>query len=283
MRESIKDKVAMVGAGCTKFGERWEAGIDDLIKEAAVAACQDAGVEIKDIQAMWVGTFRGSQQNAAAGSTGMIVSAALQTQYIPITRVENACGSGIESMRGATYGIASKAYDLTMAIGVEKLKDTGFAGLGTMYPGKWEPVYGAFGSGPGRYAMNATAYFAKYGLTMEEGKRMLAEISVKSHYYGARNPRAHLRREVTVEAAMNAPMIAWPLGLYDCCGVTDGAAACILCPAEEAKRYRDDYVTIKGFGIATSPGWGKERDDYDFTYWDATQAAAKQAYAEAGI
>ena len=283
MRESIKDKVAVVGVGCTRFGERWDTGIEDLITEAATEACEDAGVEINDIQAIWVGTFRGSQQNPAAGCTGLIVSSALQTQFVPVTRVENACGSGQESMRGATYSIASKAYDLVLAIGVEKLKDAGFPGLGVMYPGKWEPVYAAFGSGPGRYAMAATAYFAKYGLSYEEGKRMLAEISVKSHYYGARNPRAHLRREVTVETAMNAPMIAWPLGLYDCCGVTDGAAAAVLVPTEEAKRYRDDYVTIKGFGVGTSPGWFKERTDFDFTHWLATEAAARQAYAEAGI
>ncbi|OIP26622.1 MAG: acetyl-CoA acetyltransferase [Chloroflexi bacterium CG_4_9_14_3_um_filter_45_9] len=283
MRESIKDKVAIVGAGCTKFGERWDAGIDDMIKEAATEACEDVGVEIKDIQAIWVGTFRGSQQSGGVAPTGLVVSSALQTQYIPVTRVENACGSGQEAMRGATYGIASKVYDLVMAIGVEKLKDTGFGGLGTMYPGRWEPVYGAFGTGPGRYAMAATAYFAKYGLPPEEGKRILAEISVKSHHYGVHNPKAHLRREITVEDVIKAPIIAWPLGLYDCCGVTDGAAACILCPAEEARKYRDDYVTIKGFGIATSPGWGKEREDYDFTWWDATEAAARQAYAEAGI
>jgi len=283
MRESIKDKVAIVGAGCSKFGERWDTGIEGLIKEAALEACEDAGVELKDIQAIWVGTFRGSQQNPGAAPTGLVVSSVLQTQYIPVTRVENACGSGQEAMRGATYGVASKVYDLVMAIGVEKLKDTGFGGLGVMYPGKWEPVYGALGTPPGRYAMAATAYFAKYGLSPEEGKRILAEISVKSHHYGMHNPKAHLRREITVEDVIKAPIIAWPLGLYDCCGVTDGAAACILCPVEEAKKYRHDYVTIKGFGLATSPGWGKEREDYDFTWWDATEAAARQAYAEAGI
>jgi len=283
VRESLKDKVALVGAGCSKFGERWDAGIDVMIKEAALAACADAGVEIKDIQAIWVGTFRGSQQSAGAAPTGLIVSSALQTQYIPVTRVENACGSGIDSLRAATYGVASKAYDLVMALGVEKLKDTGFGGLGAIWPGKWEPVYGALGTAPGRYAMAATAYFTKYGFSPEEGKRMLAEISVKSHYYGARNPLAHLRREITVEEAMNAPIVAWPLGLYDCCGVTDGAAACILCPAEEAKRFNDNHINIKGFGVATSPGWQKERDDYDFTWWDATEKAARQAYMEAGI
>lgn len=283
MIESIKDKVAIVGMGCTKFGERWDADIRDMIVEAAFEACEDAGVELKDIQAIWLGTEFGSQVQEGGLPTGILLSSALQTQYVPVTRVENACATGAESLRGATYSIAAKAYDLVMALGVEKLKDTGFGGLGGSSPGRLEPVYGAFGTPPGRYAMAATAYFAKYRLTPEEGKRILAEISVKSHYYGARNPKAHLRREITVEQAMNAPMIAWPLGLYDCCGVTDGASAAILCPAEDAKKFRQDYVTIKGFGIGTSPGWGKEREDFDFTYWDATQAAARLAYAEAGI
>ena len=283
MAEGIKDKVAIVGMGCTRFGERWDADIKDLIVEATYEACADAGVEIKDIQAIWLGTQWGSQLVEGGVVTGTLLSSALQTQYVPVTRVENACGTGAESLRGATYALAAKASDLVLAVGVEKLKDMGFGGLPSVWIGRWEPVYGAFGTGPGRYAMAATAYFAKYGLTPEQGKKILAEISVKSHYYGARNPKAHLRREVTVDQVLNAPMIAWPLGLFDCCGVTDGASAAILCRTEDAKKYRKDYVPIKGFGIAASPGWGKERIDYDFTYWDATQAAARYAYAEAGI
>jgi acetyl-CoA C-acetyltransferase len=281
LRESIKDKVAIVGMGCTKFGERWNAGIDDLIKEAVDEACKDASIEIKDIQAAWLGTAVGGHMSGGVPS-GILVSQVLQTS-IPVTRVENLCATGQEAMRGAAYGVASKVYDVVLAIGVEKLKDSGFGGLGAQYPGKWDPVY-AFGSTPpSRYAMAATAYFAKYNLSLEEGKRMLAEISVKSHHYGARNPKAHLRREVTVEQVMMAPIVCWPLGLFDCCGVTDGAAAAILVPAEEAKNYRKDYVTIKGLGITANPGWGKERDDFDLTCWDATQEAAIQAYAEAGI
>lgn len=283
MAEPIKDKVAIVGMGCTKFGERWDADIKDMITEAVDEALQDAGVELKDIEAAWLGTQWGSQLAEGGVVTGTLLSGTLQTQYIPVTRVENACGTGAESLRGAAFALAAKANDLVLVVGVEKCKDMGFGGLPSVWIGRWEPVYGAFGTGPGRYAMAATAYFAKYGLRNEDGKRMLAEISVKSHYYGFRNPKAHLRREVTVEQVMNAPMIAWPLGLFDCCGVTDGASAAILCRTEDAKRYRDDYITIKAFGMAASPGWGKERDDYDFTYWDATEAAARAAYAEAGI
>lgn len=283
MIESIKDKVAIIGMGCTQFGERWDADVEDLIKEATTEALEDAGVDIKDIQAGWVGTGRGSQQVPMGPCSAIIASSALQTQYIPFTRVENLCCAGQEALRAAAFGIASKCYDCVLAIGVEKLKDTGYGGLGEMYPGKWEPLYGALSTPPGRYAMAATAYFAKFGLSPQEGKTILAEISVKSHYYGARNPKSHLKREITVEEAVNAPMICWPLGLYDCCGVTDGASAAILVPAEDAKKYRDDYVTIKGFAIATGAGWGKENEDYDFTYWAETREAAKVVYAEAGI
>lgn len=283
MAESIKDKVAIVGMGCTKFGERWNADAKDMITEAVDEALQDAGVELNDIQAIWQGTQWGTQLSEGGVATGTLVSSTLQTQYIPVTRVENACGTGAESLRGATFALIAKGYDLVMAVGVEKCKDMGFGGLPSVWIGRWEPVYGAFGTGPGRYAMSAVAYFAKYGLSNEDGKRMLAEISVKSHFYGAHNPKAHLRRQVTIEQVMNAPMIAWPLGLFDCCGVTDGGSAAILCRAEDAKKYRKDYITIKGFGMSASPGWGKERIDYDFTYWDATQAAAKAAYADAGI
>ena len=179
--------------------------------------------------------------------------------------------------------MASKAYDLILAVGVEKLKDVGLSGLGSMVPAHWHPVYGIQGTAPGRYAMAATRYFSRYGLTPEEGKRLIGMISVKSHYSGTRNPKAHLRRQVTLEQVVNAPVIAWPLGLFDCCGVTDGSSAAVLCRAEDAKSFRDDYITIKGFGVAVGPGWGKEDINYDYTSWPETEHAAQYAYQDAGI
>jgi len=284
MSESIKDKIAIIGMGVPKWGERWDTDIYDLVTEAAYLAYEDAGIEPKQIDSAWAGYFYMDW-----ATTGLVISQALQTQYIPITRVENGCGTGTEAIRGAAYGLASGQYDLAMAIGYEKLKDGGFAGLGSRVGvGRWYPIYrNEVGVAPSRYALAATAYFRKYGLSKEEGKRMLAKISVKSHHNGARNPGAHLRKEITVEQAMNAPIIAWPLGLFDCCGVTDGAAAAIMCRTEDVPKFAvnhpHDYITIKGFGIASSPGWGNERPDYDFTYWDATTAAAKQAFSQAGI
>ncbi len=138
-----------------------------------------------------------------------------------------------------------------------------------------------------QFALAATRYFKQYGLTPEEGKRTLAKISVKSHYCGARNPKSFLQREVSLDEVANAPMIAWPLGLYDCCGVTDGASATILCRTEDvntfAKNHKHDYITIKGVGVSVGPGWGKNKEDYDFTHWPETEHAARQAYQMAGI
>ena len=278
--ESIKDKVAIIGMGCTRFGELWDQDIYDLMVDAAYEASEDAGVDMKDIQAAWIGTRR--------GINGSWLASALQLQYIPVTRVENACGTGQEAMRGASFALAAKAYDLVLAVGGEKMKDAGYGGtvggsLDAPNFEKWHPVYQHPGGiGPTAYALAATRYFHQYGLNREEGKRTLAKISVKSHYNGARNPKCHFQREITEEQAMNAPIIAWPLGLFDCCPTTDGAAAAIMCRVEDARKYRDDYVVIKGMGISAGPG-AKLRTDYDFTHWEETERAAKQAYEEAGI
>ncbi len=274
MAESIKDKVAIVGMGCSRFGERWDAGYVDLVVEAVDEAYEDAGIGPEDVEAAWLGTNR--------MFTGAPLAMALKLQYKPITKMENACGTGEEALRNAALAVAAKAYDIVLVVGVEKLKDFGYGGLGEagIPP---HPVYEKYLTAPGQYALAATRYFHKYGLSPEEGKRLLAMISVKSHHNGARNPKAHLKREVTVEQVMNAPIVAWPLGLFDCCGVSDGSAAAVLCRAEDAKRFRDDYVLIKGFGISVGPGQGSVRTDYDFTFWDETYYASQEAYRQAGI
>lgn len=285
MAENIKDKVAIIGMGCTQFGERWNVGYADLVVEAAYEAFEDAGVEPKDIEAAWYGSAtRGTIYgvHSSAPTTGIGVTMPLKLDCIPVTRVENACGTGEDAIRNAAFAIAAKAYDMVLVVGVEKLKDQGYGGLGELaFPA--HPVLEGALTGPGLYALAATRYFHKYGLSPEQGKRLLAMISVKSHHNGARNPKAHLRQELTVEQVMNAPIIAWPLGLYDCCGVTDGAAVAILCHADNAKKFRDDYVLIKGMGLAVGAGQGSVRNDYDYTIWNETARASQQAYSQAGI
>ena len=276
MRESIKDKVAIVGMGCTRFGERWDASAGDMIVEAAIDAFEDAGVEPKDIQAAWAGTLW-------TGITGMTVGHALKLQYVPITRVENACCTGTEAVRNAAYAVASGVYDLVLAVGYEKIKDLGTPGV-PMAQGSGTPTQ-VFpqASAPGLFAMLATRYFARYGLSRVDGKTMLAKISVKSHDNGSTNPKAHLRRKVTVEQVLAAPIIAWPLGLFDCCGTSDGAAAAILTRADMAKSFRNDPVYIKALQIAVGFGAGDMRCDYDYTHVEEAYRAGQAAYAEAGV
>jgi len=276
--ESIKDKVAIVGMGCTKFGERWNAGADDMIIEAAHEAYADAGIQQKDIQAAWVGTM-------FSGDTGRCLSEPLKLNYIPVTRVENMCATGSDAMRNAAYAVAAGVYDVVLALGFDKLKDTGWAGLGDVpFPGTSRGIIGSQGlSGPSAFALLATAYFAKYKLSPQEGKRMIGMISVKSHRNGAKHPKAHLRREVTIEQVMNAPIIAWPLGLFDCCGVTDGAAAAILVRADMAKKFRPDPIKIKALQISVGQQQGFCRSDFEYTSVYETVHAGKRAYEEAGI
>ncbi len=270
--ESIKDKVAIVGMGCSKFGERWDCSAWDLVVEATYEAFEDAGVGPKDIQAAWSGTV--------AYTGGQSLAYPLKLDYIPIVRVENLCGTGLETIRGATYALIAKAYDLVLCVGFEKTKDRGVGGLGSGEPmGGVHPVFGIEATPPGRYALAATKYFAQYGAE----KRHLAMISAKSHHNGAMNPKAHLRREVTVEQVLAAPVIAWPLGLFDCCGVTDGAAAAILCRAEDAPKFRKDFITVKALGNAAGPGCGKMMTTYDWVHWEETYRATQQVYQQAGI
>lgn len=250
--------------------------------EAYKEAMEDASIEKKDIKAAWLATCF---DEVNVGKSGQPLSKTLKLPFIPVTRVENFCASGTEALRGAVYAVASGAYDIVLAMGVEKLKDTGYGGLpdlGKVMGNQNRFVFPNV-TAPGAFAMMATRYFAKYGLSSEEGKLTMAKISAKSHRNGALNPRAHLRKEVTVEQIMNAPIIAWPLGLFDCCGVSDGGACAIVTTPEIAKTLRPDPVYVKAMQIAVTSG-----EEHAFTNWDgahveSTYRAGNMAYEEAGI
>jgi acetyl-CoA C-acetyltransferase len=282
MAEGIKDKVAIIGMGCTKFGERWDAGYSDLIIEAFKECLEDAGMEKNDIQAAWFGTCFDEQ---FCGKSAVPLSQTLKLPFIPATRVENFCATGSEALRGACYAVASGAYDIALALGVEKLKDTGYAGLpefARLVGTEMRMVTPNF-TAPGAFATLATRYFARYNLKPDEGKKILAMVSSKSHHNGAMNPKAHLRREITVEQVMSAPIIAWPLGLYDCCGVSDGSAAAIVVRSDMAKKFRPDPVYIKALQISVSSGIELMHSSYDGTHIESTTHAAAAAYKEAGV
>ena len=277
--ESIRDKVAIVGMGCTKFGERWDMGVEDLLVEAAYEAFEDAGIQPKDIQAAWLGTV-------FSGVTAITLSP-LGLQYIPMTRVENMCATGSEAVRAASYAVAAGACDIALAIGVEKLKDSGQTGVkGPAIVGDNPDGSSGIGSGfsaPASFAYLGTRYFHQYGLEPDYGKRLLAEIAVKNHYNGSLNPKAHFQNRLTVEQVVRAPIVAWPLGLYDCCGVSDGAAAAIVVRADMAKSFRADPIYIKALAITVGARQGCMRQDYDYMHIEENVIASRMAYGQAGI
>ena len=270
----IKDKVAIVGMGCTKFGENWEQEADDMIVEATYEALEDAGIELKDVQAAWAGT-------RYTGITGLRLSAPLKLQYIPVTRVENLCASGTEAIRGAAYAVAAGECDIALAVGFEKLKDSGLMGLPST-PIKFHPIQ-EYLFPPANFAMMALKYFDHYKIDLLEGKRLLAQIAVKNHHNGNMAPKAHFHQEITVEQAMNAPEISRPLGLFDCCGVSDGAAAAIITRADIARSFRDDPIFIKALAICAGPRDGLISTDYDFIHIEENRRGAKMAYDRAEI
>lgn len=282
MATGIKDKVAVLGMGCTKFGERWESAAEDLIIEAFQEALADAGIEKKEIQAAWFGTHI---DEVNVGKSGVPLATTLKLPFIPVTRTENYCATGTEAFRGACYAVAAGVYDICLALGVEKLKDTGYGGLpATAAFGQMQALIGPNATAPGLFAQLATSYFAKYGIDPAAGKKALAHISAKSHANGAMNPKAHLRRPVTEEQIINAPMIAYPLGLFDCCGVSDGAAAAIVTTPEIARSLRkQDPVLVKAIAICVSSGEESLFNTWDGAHLETTCRAGQMAFQEAGI
>jgi acetyl-CoA C-acetyltransferase len=269
---SIKDKTAIIGVGCTKFGELWEKDAEDLIVEAAFEAMDDAGVTPDDIEATWVGNLYDF-----TGLSGSVAAEPLKMFGKPTTRVENFCASGMDAFRNACFAVASGVYDVVLACGVEKLMDVGGSGLPVDmgHPA----LRGA--SAPAMFALTATRCFHEYGWTRED----LAQVAVKNHKNGALHPKAHFRRAITLDTALNAPMIAWPLGRFDSCAMSDGAAAIVITRPEIAKKskHKHDYAIPKANALTMHAFLPMYRASYDWLGFPATQNSAKLAYAEAGI
>ncbi|MHA1143944.1 MAG: acetyl-CoA acetyltransferase [Candidatus Helarchaeota archaeon] len=272
----IRDKVAIIGVGATKFGENWDWDQYTMLHMAAEEAFADAGIKDpqEEIDAIWCGI-----QYYFTGLSGGTAADSLRLYGKPVTRVENYCASGMDSFRNACYGVASGVADIALATGVEKLLDEGSAGL---------PGFREFGhptlplpSAPAMFSMAATRCFHEYGWTKED----LARVAVKNHKNGAKHPKAHFRRPITLEDAMNAPMIADPLGRFDCCAMSDGAAAIVITTPEIAESFAhaSDYVLVKANAVSVHTNSPWYVPSYPFTGFPSTQQAAKAAYKEAGI
>jgi acetyl-CoA C-acetyltransferase len=270
----IRDRVAIVAMGCTRFAEHWDMGVDDLLLAATGEAFGSAGVTKDDVDAYWLGT-------AQSGMSGLTLSRPLRLAGKPVSRVENYCATGSEALRQAAYAVASGAYDTAMAVGVEKVKDSGYSGLNA-FPIPGDGTQRTL-TAAAMFSMVAPAYGRKYGVSEADMREVLARIAAKNHANGARNPRAQFRREMTTEKLRAMPAVAGMLSVYDCAGVADGAAAAILARAEDAYRYTDRPLLIKGLSFVAGDGRGVSDPAYDYTTFPEVAASAADAYAQAGI
>ncbi len=281
MATGIKDKVAIIGMGCSRFGERWDVGNEGLLSEAFDEALADAGIERKQIEAAWTGSCF---DRINIGNSAIPAATALRLDGIPVSRMENMCATGTEALRGAAYAVAAGAVDIALAIGSEKLKDTGYGGLPVQTKGTFNDLWLPMGSAPAGFAQLAAGYRARYKIGKEDLKRAIAHVSWKSHQNGVKSPKAHLRKAVPMETIINSPIIAEPLGLFDCCGVSDGAAAAIVTTPEIARALgKKDLVTLKAVQLSISSGQESATDQWDGSYVRNTRNAAEKAYKEAGI
>lgn len=273
MATSLNDRVAVIGVGCIKFGDNFDQGYEEMAVTAARAAFHDARVAPEEIDAAWLGTYSPAQGH---GKAAVSLGDALRLYGKPISRVENFCATGTDAFRHAVLAVASGLYDTALVLGVEKYKDR--PGRGLAREGV-HPYYHDGSTAPGLFALAATRYMHEFGLTRDS----LAKIAVKNHHNGALNAKAHLRKEVTAETVLGAPIVAYPFGLYDCCPTTDGAAAAVVCRADMAAKYRPDYILVKGVGLSVTSGRPFMDPTFDYLGFRATQNAASQAYFMAGI
>ncbi len=261
----IRDRVAIIGMGCTPFGEHWGKSVEDMLVEASSDALKSASLPLDAVDAFWLGTL-------FSGQSGLTLSRPLKIAYKPVSRLENYCATGSEAFRNACYAVASGAYDVAMAIGVEKLKDSGVSGL----PGLAAPGDGTHASltAPAMFSLLAPAYAKKYGVDDATLKDVMTRIAWKNHKNGALNPRAQFRKEVPKDTIACSPLVAGPLGIFDCSGVSDGSAAAIIVRAEDAGKYTDRPLYVKALSFIAGPAAGPIDPDYDYTTFPEVVASA---------
>jgi len=273
-------EVAIIGIGCTSFGEFWDRSFRDIFVEAGVSAIEDASVQGEEIDELFVGNMSAGRFVEQEHISSLIADyAGLAHLYIPSTRVEAACASGGLALRMGTLAIASGHADIVVAAGVEKMTDVSAQAATDMLTAaadrEWEGAVGA--TFPGLYAMIAQRHIHEYGTTREQ----LASVAVKNHHNATMNPKAQYQNEITIEAVLRSTMIADPLHILDCSPITDGAAAVVLASAEIARKYTDTPIYIKASAQASDTITVHDRAD--ITTLTATKAAASRAYKMAGM
>jgi acetyl-CoA C-acetyltransferase len=272
----MTNKVCILGAGSTKYGKLNES-IIEIALNASKDAIDSAGITPKDIQAGYISNVFGVADRQV--HMAPVIMSNLGIPHVPGLTIESACGSGSIMFREAYANIAAGFYDCVLALGVEKITHTGTTQSTTLFSYCSDFFYegGNGASFPGLFASMARVYMTAYKASEED----LAHVAVKNHENGILNPKAHVRRKITVDDVLKSPVVASPLKLYDCCPFSDGASAVILCNEEYAKKSARPYVEVIGSGRGASPAAVQARED--ITTIPSTVAAAKQAYKMANI
>ena len=272
----MTNKVCVLGAGSTKYGKLNES-IIEIALNASKDAIESAGITPNDIQAGYISNVFGVTDKQV--HMAPVIMSNLGIPYVPGLTIESACGSGSVMFREAYANIAAGFYDCVLALGVEKITHTGTTQSTTLFSYCSDFFYegGNGASFPGLFASIARAYMTIHKANEED----LAYVAVKNHENGILNPKAHVRKKITVDDVMKSPVVASPLKLYDCCPFSDGASAVILCNEEFAKKSQKPYVEVIGSGRGASPAAVQARED--ITTIPSTISAAKQAYKMAGI
>jgi acetyl-CoA C-acetyltransferase len=273
-------EVAIVGIGCTKFGEMWDKSFRDLFIEAGLMALKDAEVSGAQIEALYGGNMSAGMFLEQEHIGALIADySGLTANYVPSTRVEAACASGGLALRSGIIAVASGYHDVVISAGIEKMTDVGaekaMDALASAADREWEAEVGA--TFPGLYAMMARSHMHEHGTTREQ----LAQVAVKNHYYGSMNPRAQFRNKITIDTVLSSPLVADPLRLFDCSPITDGAAAVVLAPAERAKEFTDTPIYVKAATQASDTI--SLHDRRSLTSIDATTIAADRAFKMARL
>jgi len=271
-------RVAIIGAGMTKFGEHWEKGFRELVVEAGIKAVEDAKISGENITAGYVGTMA-SGKLIGQEHIGALIADYMGLNPTPITRVEGACASGSLALRQGVMAIASGMHDIVVVGGVEKMTDMATSDVSDALGGagdqEWELFLGA--TFPGLYALMAKRHMHEFGTTEE----MMASVAVKNHKHGSKNPYAQFQKEITMDDVLNSKMVADPLKVFDCSPITDGAAALVLAPLEIAESYTKKPVEIAASGQGSDTIALDNREK--LSEIAATRVAAEKAYARAGI
>ncbi len=246
-------KVAIVGAGMTKFTGKQPRTAVELFGDAATEAIRESGIRPKQIQALFMGNFLGDFEEGQAHIQAFSADY-LGLAGIPANRYENACASASAAIRDAFIWVASGYFDLVLAGGSECATKMGTPLATRTFAMASDSRY-EYASGltfPGVFAMLTHLYAKKYNIPLEKLKKQLYQVSINSHYYAARNPRAQYQKEMTMEDAAKSMMVASPLQLADCCPFTDGAAALVITSEDIAKKLTKKPVIIAGVGQASA-------------------------------